>query len=188
MKSFFVVLLFALVARGQTPAGVSAEWDIAKSLNALSAQAARLQPILNQLAPEEWVSQGAPETYVEQKRAASDELQYLAGAVADLQSEPGRLTLALAVYFRLQALETQMLSLVDGVRKYQNPAVGDLVVSVLGENASNRDGLRQYITELAADKELEFKVVDQEAQRCRGALSRQPAPAPARKKAAPNTQ
>jgi hypothetical protein len=52
--------------------------------------------------------------------------------------------------------------------------VGDLLMGVLGENANNRDKLRQYITDLAADKEEEFQVVDKEAQRCRGQVSRTP--------------
>ncbi len=84
--------------------------------------------------------------------------------------------MALDVYFRAQSLETGIDSLIDGVRKYQNPAVGDLLASVLGENSSNRDKLRQYITDLAANNEQEFQVVDKEAQRCRGILNRQPAP------------
>jgi hypothetical protein len=71
--------------------------------------------------------------------------------------------------------------LVDGVRRYQNPAVGDLLVSVVSANSANRDQLRQYITDLAQTKEEEFQVVDREAQRCRGTLMRQP---PARPTAA----
>jgi hypothetical protein len=42
--------------------------------------------------------------------------------------------------------------------------------------------LRQYLTDLAAVKELEFKVMDQEAQRCRESISRQPVAAPVKKK------
>jgi hypothetical protein len=58
--------------------------------------------------------------------------------------------------------------------------VGDLLVGVLGENSTNRDRLRQYITDLAANKEQEFQIADKEAQRCRGMLGKQaPAPKPA---------
>ena len=79
----------------------------------------------------------------------------------------------------MQAVEAQIGSLVEGVRRYQNPAVGDLLVGVLAANSENRDQLRQYITDLAQSKEQEFRVVDQEAQRCRGNLMRQPAVRPA---------
>ena len=91
----------------------------------------------------------------------------MANAAKALERDPDKLTLSLETYFRLQGMENYLNSLVDGVRKYQNPAVGDLLVGVLGENSSNRDKLRQYITDLASQKEQEFAVVDKEAQRCR---------------------
>ena len=173
---FLPLLLFPVFLAAQSPSasGVSADWDVSKSVAALSAQAARLKPILDQLTPQQWVAKGAPEAYVQQWRAAQNELGYLVDSAKSLEKQPERLTLALDTYFRLQALETQLHSLADGVRNYQNPAVGDLLVGVLEENSSNRDNLRQYITDLAAQKEQEFQTVDKEAQRCRGILSRQP--------------
>ena len=99
-----------------------------------------------------------------------------------LEKQPERLSVALDTYFRTQTLETRLSSLVDGVRNYQNPAVGDLLVGVLGDNSANRDKLRQYITDLAVTKEQEFKIVDQEAQRCRTVLTR-PVPPAAKKNA-----
>ena len=99
------------------------------------------------------------------------------GAAQSLRKQPEKLTLALETLFRLQAGESQVNSLVDGVRRYQNPAVGDLLVSVVSANSANRDQLRQYVTDLAQTKEQEFKIVDTEAQRCRGSLSSRPAPA-----------
>jgi len=48
----------------------------------------------------------------------------------------------------------------------------------MGETLASRDRLRHYVVELAAIKEQEFAIMDQEAQRCRAMLSRQPAPAP----------
>ena len=44
------------------------------------------------------------------------------------------------------------------------------------ENSTNRDRLRQYLQDLATQKEEEFQVADREAQRCRAALLKQPAP------------
>lgn len=173
MKYFLALASLALLAQGQNP-GVQAEWDISRTLDALSTQAKRLKPILDQLTPQEWVSKGAPDTYVAQWKGAQAELGYLVDSAKILERQPERLTLALDTYFRLQSLEQRLNSLVDGVRNYQNPAVGDLLFGVLAENSSNRDKLRQYITDLATTKEQEFKIVDQEAQRCRGVLSRQP--------------
>src|SRR6185436_14021618 len=180
---FIVPLLFAaLIAPAQTaiPQGVTAEWDISQMLDALASQAKRLKPILDQLNPQEWVAKGAPDAYLSQWRYAQTELVYLTDSAKALGKQPERLTLALDTLFRVQSLETRLTSLVDGVRNYQNPAVGDLLVGVLGENSTNRDRLRQYITDLAANKEQEFQIADKEAQRCRGMLGKQaPAPKPA---------
>lgn len=171
---FLLALVFLPAALSAQ--SVSADWDVSKSVAALSAQAARLKPILDQLTPQQWVAKGAPQTYVQQWKGAEDELGYVVNSAKALEKQPERLTLALDTYFRLQSLEMRLNSLADGVRTYQNPAVGDLLLGVLAENSLNRDHLRQYITDLAAQKEQEFQIVDKEAQRCRGVLSRQPAP------------
>jgi hypothetical protein len=162
--------------------GVSAPWDISQTVIALATQAERLKPVLEQLTPEEWQVKGAPATYVTQWRAAQDEVGYVVNAANALGKQPEKLSLAFETYFRMQAVEAEINSLVEGVRRYQNPAVGDLMISVMAANSSNRDQLRQYITDLAESKEQEFQVVDKEAQRCRGNLVRQ---APARPAAAP---
>jgi hypothetical protein len=93
-----------------------------------------------------------------------------------LIKQPERLTLALETYFRMQAVDTMLGSLIEGIRKYQNPSLAELVQGVVDENSANRDKLRQYIQDLAAQKEQEFAVADKEAQRCRATLMRQPAP------------
>jgi hypothetical protein len=158
----------------------------------LSAQAARLKPILDQLTPQEWVRKGAPDAYVAQWKGAESELIFLGDSAKALEKQPERLTLALDTYFRLQSLELRLNSLVEGVRNYQNPAVGDLLIGVAAENSANRDKLRQYITDLAVTKEQEFEIADKEAQRCRGMLTKQappkPAAAPAKKKTTATTQ
>lgn len=187
MKYVFTLLFFAASALAQSQSqGVAADWDVAPTVDALSAQAKRLKPILDQLTPQEWVSQGAPQTYVAQWKGAEDELRYLVDSAAALKNQPERLTLALDTYFRLQGLTARLDSLVDGVRHYQNPAVGDLLVGVLAENSANRDQLRQYITDLAATKEQEFAIVDKEAQRCRGILNHQPVKPATTTKKSPN--
>ena len=176
----FLILPLALTlpARGQ---GVSAPWDIAQTLTSLAEQSQRLLPILEQLTPEKWEANGAPATYAVQWRNARSEVGYLLSSAEAMKKQPEKLTLGLDTLFRLQAVEAQVNSLIEGVRRYQNPAVGDLLVSVLSANSANRDQLRQYITDLAQTKEEEFQVVDREAQRCRGTLMRQP---PARPTAA----
>jgi hypothetical protein len=186
MRTLVVFFSLFLTVRAQAPRpiaqpvgqpSVAPEWDSSKAVAAFSDQAKRLKPILDQLTPQEWVAKGAPQAYVSQWQEAEKELSYVGSSAQALEKDPERLTLALDTYFRWERLAGDLNSLVEGVRHYQNPAVGDLVVSVLGENSSNRELLKQHITDIAMQNEEEFAVVDMEAQRCRGQVTR---PAPAR--------
>jgi hypothetical protein len=174
MKFAFLscLLLRGSMAFGQT--GVSSEWDIRKLLESLDLEAQHLKPVVDQVKPEDWVAKGAPSAYVTQWKTAQAELRYLLSSSEALARQPEKLTLALDTYFRMQAMESTVGSVVEGVRKYQNPALANLMQGVLGENSANRDRLRQYVQDLAAQKEQEFQVADREAQRCRDTLVRQP--------------
>jgi ABC-type transporter Mla subunit MlaD len=163
----------------QAPAGqngVASEWDIRKLLDSLSQQAEHLKPVIDQVEPATWQSKGAPETYVAQWSTVQAELKYLVASTDAFSRQPERLPLGLDAYFRMQALESSFGSLVEGVRKYQNPALANLMQALLAENSTNRDRLRQYLQDLSKQKEEEFEVADREAQRCRAALLQQPAP------------
>ncbi|HEY4363208.1 MAG TPA: hypothetical protein VGN17_19720 [Bryobacteraceae bacterium] len=172
---------FGLTAFGQTqPASVAPQWDMAATITAFSAQAGRVKPILDQLTPQAWVAQGAPDVYVSQWTRARQDLASVLESVTALDRNPEKLTAALDAYFRWTAFEARIGSLVEGVRHYQNPAIGDLLVGAVAENSPNRDRLQQHISDLAAQQEQELVVVGQEAQRCRTNLNpRTPArPAP----------
>src|SRR5437868_5493707 len=163
------------LAQSAPPSGVSSEWDIRKMLESLDTQAQHLKPIIDQVKPEKWLQKGAPDAYVAQWRTAQAQLRYLLSSSEALAKDPERLTAALDTYFRMQAMESTLGSLIEGIRKYQNPALAELAQSVVAENSTNRDRLRQYLQDLAAQKEQEFKIADREAQRCRGMLLQQPA-------------
>jgi uncharacterized membrane protein YccC len=176
-----LVSMLPLCAAAQE-AGVPTEWDVQKLVEGIAAQSGRVLPLIEQIRPKEWVARGASDTYVQQWDSAHSQAASLKLSSENLVREPARLSAALDTYFRLQNLETVLTSLVDGVRKYQNPALADLLRSVMSESSASRQQLRQYLTDLAAVKELEFKVMDQEAQRCRENISRQPVAAPVKKK------
>jgi hypothetical protein len=190
MRTLVAFFSLFLTVRAQAPQpsttkqSVAAEWDISKTIAAFSDQANRLKPILDQLTPQEWVARGAPQAYLSQWQQSEMELGYVGTSAQAFERDPERLSLALDTLFRWERLAVDLNSLVDGVRHYQNPAVGDLMVSVLGENSSNRELLKQHITDLAAQKEEEFAVVDKEAQRCRGQVTRPAPPKPAAPKPA----
>ena len=156
--------------------GVASEWDARKLIDALSAQAQHLKPIVDQVQPADWQSKGASQTYGAQWNAAQAQLRYLLASTDAFSRQPERLPLGLDAYFRMQAMESTLGSLVEGVRKYQNPALASIMQTVVAENSTNRDRLRQYLQDLATQKEQEFEVADREAQRCRAALLQQPSP------------
>lgn len=164
--------------------GIPPEWEVKKQLGALADHVQRVKPVLDQLKPEDWIKQGAPAAYGDQLKRTAAEIDYLIGSTRELTARPEKLTVALETLFRMQSVDAMLRSVATGVRKYQNPALADLLQSLISDTNIDRDQLRQYVVELAADREQQFRVVDQEAQRCRSVLSRQPraASSPADKK------
>lgn len=178
-----------LVLPAQPPAsGLPPEWETRKLLTNLVETAKRLEPLLAQLNPQDWVANGAPETYVQQWQNTRKSLEHLQWSADRFAKESDRLSYALDTFFRVQAMEQMLNSLSSGVRRYHNSALSDLIIGIANENSTNKDALRQYMTDLAVEREREFRLVDSEAQRCRGILSReapsipQKSPAPARTK------
>jgi hypothetical protein len=171
-----LILTFTLSAQDKTDssAGIAAEWDIRKNTAELAAQVKRIPEVLDQAKPKDWVAKGAPDAYVRQLESAKNELQYVIASTDKLVRDPERLTTALDVLFRLQSMETLLNSLRDGIRKYQNPRVADLLNGVLTDNSNNRAKLQQHVMDLAATREDELAVMDKEAQRCRSELTKQP--------------
>jgi hypothetical protein len=152
-----------------------AAWDNSPHARELSEQAARLKPLLDQLTPQDWVAQGASDTYVQQYGTVQKELEDLTNAAQKLEQQPQRLTVAIDTYFRMQSLEWHLESVIDAARKYQSQQIGDQLLSALRGNSGYRDNLRQYITELSSRKEQEFSIMTRDAQMCREQLTENPA-------------
>ncbi len=161
------LMLFASPLLGQ-----ATEQEATKALEAISGYAARLQPIMEQVKVKDWVQKGAPDTYIAQWNSGMAQLQGLSAISKQLAPAPERLPDVLAVLFRIQSLEITANSLNDGLRRYQNPALAELLSGTLAESTPSREKLQQFALALAAEKEKEFQIVDKEAQRCRGNLTR----------------
>jgi hypothetical protein len=170
-----VLLLFAWAGslRAQQ-AGMQNDWDIHKTLQAIATHADRLAPFVDQIHPENWIAAGAPEGYIAQAKTCRDEVRGVAAAARALSQNPEKLTGELQLLFRIRALESRLASLGEGLRKYQNPPMAEMLNAGVAENAGNLQRVEQYILELSAAKDQEFRVADEEAQRCRQSLSRQP--------------
>src|SRR6266536_4921639 len=135
-----LVSMLPLCAAAQE-SGVPTEWDVQKLVEAIASQSGRVLPLIEQIRPKEWIARGASDTYVQQWDSAHSQAASLKLSSDNLVREPARLTAALDTYFRLQNLEVSLTSLIDGVRKYQNPALADLLRSVVSENSSSRQQL-----------------------------------------------
>ena len=77
-------------------------------IDALSAQAQHLKPIVDQVQPADWVSKGASETYVAQWNAAQAQIKYLISSSDAFSRQPERLPLGLDTYFRMQAVDSTL--------------------------------------------------------------------------------
>jgi len=173
IRAAALAIVYGAAAFAQS-GGIRPEWEVRKQLSALADHVQRISPLLAQLNPQDWVSHGAPAAYGDQLKRTRAEIDYLIGTTKELSARPEKLTAALEAFLRMQSVEVLLRSVTAGVRKYQNPAAADLLQSLIADTATDRDMLRDYLLELAADREQQFKIVDQEAHRCRSALVQQP--------------
>ncbi|MCC6537716.1 MAG: hypothetical protein IT162_09220, partial [Bryobacterales bacterium] len=160
---------------GVSAPGVTPVWELRKQLDALVAQTRRLAPLLEQVKPQEWGIEG----YRQQHEETRAQVEYLARSAGALAQDPEKMTLALDAFLRLESLEQLLDSLSQGTRRYQNPALADLMQAAISDNAVHRSKLRGYLVELVATKQDELRAASEEAQSCRAAaLAPPPPPAP----------
>ncbi len=158
------------------PVGLETPWDVRTILAKLNADTGELKPLLDSMKPQQWYDQkGAPSTYILQWQTAERQLNDVVDVSKLLGQKTESLSLALDDYFRLEALDVSARSLEEGVRKYGDRSTADRFSQVLARNFNNRERFRDYIRDLAVSTEQNFKIADEEAQRCRGMISREPA-------------
>lgn len=162
-------------------AGIETDWDIAQTLQAISAHEDRLLPMLEKIDVYAWVEKGASDTYLAQLQSSKVQARALAEGAKMLAANPQKLSGSLELFLRIEGLETMLTSLEEGIRKYQGPAEAIALASLEAQNGVNRERFQRYIVELAAQRERDLDVMDHEAQRCR-AIVTQAAPRPVRKK------
>ena len=166
--AFFLLMITAL---GSLPAqetgGVSAEWNTLENIAAMSSRISEVKPILDQLKPEQWMEKGAPEAYKTQLDSTRVELEGIVWSLGNLASQPEKLSFAVDAYFRVQSFRLKVGSINEAVRRYQNPAIAELLEAYLVDSSGSQIQLQTYLQDLAALKEAELEVMASEAQRCR---------------------
>ena len=172
VAAFFLFSGFALCQQ-VTVTGYT-EQDVIQILNGISQHLARLQPMLDQVRAKDWIQKGAPETYAVQYTSAEAQIKSIQSELTALAQRTDNLQDGMKELFKLQAFHRSLTSVMEGLRKYQNPALADLVSSVAAEDQTYQDKLQYYLIQLATDKDAQYQLVDKEAQRCRAILSKQP--------------
>jgi hypothetical protein len=161
------IVIAAVSAPAQQPAGLETSWEIAPVIDGIATHAERLLTALERVDARAWINKGASETYLQQLQSSQEQAKALAAGAKALARNPEHVSAGLVVLFRVQSLETMLLSLEEGLRKYQSPAEAQALAALVAEDGANRDRLQAYLVNLAAEQEHQFKVMDQEAQRCR---------------------
>ena len=172
-QAFLLAGAWTFNANGQEK-GIEPDWDIRPVLKEIAAHAQRMVPVLDQIDVPGMVKNGAPDTYAAQINSSKTQAKALAAEALERANSPEKLSADLETFFRLQSLERSVLSIEEGIRKYWNPAVADLLNSVMAENGANRERFQHYILDLATEHEQEYAIMDHEAQRCRGMLAKHP--------------
>jgi hypothetical protein len=171
MRLFVCLLVSQVLLPAQN--GLSSPWQLKRRLDSLDAYCQRLTPIVDQVKPASW--RDAPPGYVEQQQTVKVQLRSIQLVAGSLGKDPERLPVALDLFFRYENFDLNLASLLEGIRRYHNSALADLIAGMRTENAGLRETLRDYMIELANAKEQEFRIADQEAQRCRSNILKQPA-------------
>ena len=168
----------------QTPvAGLETPWDAQQIVAQVARNDDKLRPMLAKLNPQRWYDEkGAPSTYIAQWQEAQQQLRDVDVTTQTLQQKVDSLPAALDVYFRLEALETTTRSLNEGAQRYGDRSSADELGQFVAQNFTTRERFREYIKNLAQSTEANFKIADEEAQRCRAMISQQPLAGKTRKK------
>jgi hypothetical protein len=153
------------------PAGLESDWEIAAVMRQIGDNAGKMLPLLDQVDVKSWVEKGASDTYVAQVESSKEQARAAVAGASALAQNPEKLSASLELFFRVQALESMLASLAEGVRKYQGPAVAQGIGKAITESSANRNRLQQYLVNLAAEREQELQVMDREAQRCRAIVT-----------------
>lgn len=150
------------------------EWELRPKIEKIPAETARLTPLLSRLQPEKWVSAGAPEAYARQWKDCLASISQMESIAARFAAKPLQLSLAVETLVRLETILQHASSISQAVRRYQNPAMAEILDGEILTAGISRDWLRQHVLDLSRHREAELEAAHSEADRCRALLSKPP--------------
>jgi len=140
----------------------------------ISQRSEHLKPMFEQVHAADWVANGAPEAYVSQWRSLAEQNDAIVADMSGIAQHPEAMSDIMKALFRVYRFDGDLNGLLGSVRRYQNPALADLIESVAAGDQDGVGKLQQYALDLASDKERQLDVENNEAQRCRSMLAGQP--------------
>lgn len=143
-------------------------------LSELNAENEKLEPLIAQMHPQQWLDNGAPPAYASQYLEARTRMDDQIRAVKRLSLHTDSLSVALDTYFRMEAFEIVARSLNACIQKYGDRDMAEQLSQLVAQEFTKRQKFREYLRDLSTEREQEFKIVDEEAQRCRGMISGEP--------------
>lgn len=173
------------VVRAQQPAPAGADrtpidpTQLAAIATEIAQRSEHLKPMIEEVHTADWLAKGAPEAYIGQWRSLAEQNQAIQADMTGIAQHPDAMQEAsleqiMRALFRLHRFDSDLDALLNSVRRYQNPALADLIESVAAGDQKSIEKLQQYVLDLANEKERELDVENNEAQRCRSTLAGQP--------------
>lgn len=150
--------------------GMIPRWEVAELSEDIVKNIATGQKVLSELQPQAWVADGASDAYVQQLDRLRSDLASATLSAEALGRQPERLSYAVDTFLWLDRSDSLLGSMANGVRKYYNGAVADLLDSARSRNVGNIATLKEYMRQLAVEVETSMDIAHGEAQRCRSEL------------------
>jgi hypothetical protein len=173
-----VIAWFVVRAEQQNPPNAGSvpmdSAQVAAITAEISQRSEHLKPMLEEVHATDWLAKGAPQAYVSQWSSLREQNQLIEADMAEIGQPGATLPQILKALFRIHRFDGDLDALLGGLRRYQNPALADLIESVAAGDQNGVEQLQQYVLDLTNEKERLLDVEDKEAQRCRSQLATQP--------------
>ncbi len=154
--------------------GTMPHWEVEELSRDVIGNLETASRVVTELQPADWVRDGAPADYVDQRATLLEEMEHARLSALALGREPESITYAVDAFLWLDRVDALLASVTAGARRYYNSAVADLLDSVRNRNRDGIATVRGYMRDLAVYVEAELGVTHQEAQRCRAQVAAQP--------------
>ena len=180
--ALFAVLILPVAAPArQAPSPVTADslpidpTQVPAFTGEIAQRSEHLKPMFDQIHVADWIAKGAPQAYSAQWKSLLEQNQAIQDDMSAVAQHPAAMQDIMKALFRIHRFDTDLSDMLGAIRRYQNPALADLIGSVAAGDRNGVENLQRYVLSLADATEKRLSLEDEEAQRCRSELASQPA-------------